>query len=254
MSNVEHSALSTSSLHPALGAQRSAADARLDALQRRLGYQFQDAGLLRRALTHKSAGAANYERFEFLGDAALGLVVAEMLFDAADQASEQKLTLMRAELVNSRSLAAAARALDLGACLLLGTGERKSGVARRESVLCDAFEAVLGAILRDGGIGAVARVVRATLGARLAALGATDLKDPKTRLQEYAQSKGAALPCYEVSEVGAAHAPTFAAHCTVADLGLEGRGDGGSRREAEKNAAAAVLSALADDAAGDAPA
>lgn len=237
------------------GAERvaaDAADASIDALQRRLGYRFRDAELLRRALTHKSAGTANYERFEFLGDAALGLVVAEMLFDAADQATEQKLTLMRAELVNSRSLAAAARALDLGACLLLGAGARKSGVARRESVLGDAFEAVLGAVLRDGGIDAVAHVVRGTLGSRLAVLGATNLKDPKTRLQEYAQSRGAALPCYDIAEVGAAHAPTFAAHCTVADLGLEGRGAGGSRREAEKNAAAAVLGTL-EDAAGSAP-
>ncbi len=216
-----------------------------DLLERRLGYAFADRQLLNQALTHKSAGAENNERLEFLGDAALGFIVAQMAFQADPNATEAHLTLLRAKLVKRKTLAAVARDLGLGSFLALGPGERKSGVRMRDSVLSDAVEALLGAILLDSGLDSAETVVRALLGPRLDAAAETDLKDPKTRLQEFVQSKGAALPAYElIDTAGSSHAPTFSVRCTVAHLELEGLGEGGSRREAEKNAAATVLDAL----------
>ena len=132
----------------------------LAALQNRLGYQFADQQLLHRALTHKSAGTENFERFEFLGDAALGFIVGRTLYDAMPDASEHRLTLMRASLVRGDSLAVVAKTLDLGAFLYMGTGERKSGVATRTSILADALEAVLGAIVCDGGLESAATVTK----------------------------------------------------------------------------------------------
>lgn len=217
----------------------------LDLLERRLGHEFADRRLLRQALTHKSAGSENNERLEFLGDAALGFIVAQMAFQAYPSAAEAHLTLVRAKLVKRKTLAAVGREMGLGNFLALGQGERKAGVRMRESVLSDAVEALLGAVVLDGGLESADAAVRALIGPRLDAIAEADLKDPKTRLQEFAQSKGAALPEYRLIDTGGSgHAPTFAVRCTVADLELEGRGEGGSRREAEKNAAAAVLHAL----------
>ena len=139
-------------------------------LERRLGYSFADRKLLSQALTHRSAGADNFERFEFLGDAALGFVVGRLLFDALDDASEQRLTLMRAHLVNTAALASAARELDLGAFLNLGMAERRAGVAQRSSVLADALEAVLGVVVCDGGLDAATVVIKRLLDSRLATL------------------------------------------------------------------------------------
>ena len=214
----------------------------LGTLERRLGYVFRDQGLLRRALTHKSAGADNFERYEFLGDAALGFVVGRMLFDALPDASEHRLTLMRASLVHGGSLAAVAKDLDLGAFLELGVGERKSGVARRDSVLADALEAVLGAVVCDGGVESAEAVARRLLDDRLAVIEDDDHKDPKTRLQEILQGRHLDMPVYEVVDsAGPDHERLFTTVCRADGLGLRGRGTGRSRREAEKAAAAAVL-------------
>ena len=213
-------------------------------LEDRLGYRFADPELLRRALTHKSAGADNFERLEFLGDAALGFVVAQTLFEAEVDASEKPLSLMRSNLVDAQTLAAVARDLDLGRFLILGKSERKAGGAARVSMLSDAFEAVLGAVVCDGGIDAAAKVVRNCLASRLATPRNIASQDPKTRLQEHLQARRLALPEYHVERSGADHAPRFLATCRVEALSLCSRGSGGSRREAEKAAASALLRRL----------
>lgn len=226
---------------------------RLGTLERRLGYEFRDQGLLRRALTHRSAGADNFERYEFLGDAALGFVVGRMLFDALPDATEHRLTLMRASLVHGGSLAAVAKDLDLGAFLELGAGERKSGVATRTSVLADALEAVFGAVVCDGGMESAESVARRVFADRLAVIEDDDHKDPKTRLQEILQSRHLDMPVYEVVDsAGPDHERLFTTVCRADGLGLQGQGTGRSRRESEKAAAAAVLDQLADSIAPDA--
>ena len=228
-------------------ARLAATQNRLGTLERRLGYVFRDRGLLRRALTHKSAGADNFERFEFLGDAALGFVVGRMLFDALPDASEHSLTLMRASLVHGGSLAKVAKHLGLGAFLELGAGERKSGVARRTSVLADALEAVFGAVVCDGGIENAEAVARRLFADRLAVIDDDDHKDPKTRLQEILQSRHLETPVYEVVDrAGPDHERLFTTVCRADSLGLRGEGMGRSRRESEKVAAAAVLDQMAD--------
>ena len=217
----------------------------LAVLERRLGYAFKDRQLLRRALTHKSASSDNFERFEFLGDAALGFIVGQTLYDAVPQASEHRLTLMRANLVNRQSLACVAKTLDLGAFVRLGPGERKSGAAKRSSILADTVEALLGAIVCDGGLPCAETVTARLFGERLQDLGSIDVKDPKSQLQEYLQSRHLDLASYEVVEnAGPDHARLFTTHCLADAIGLCGEGMGRSRRESEKNAAAAVLEQL----------
>ena len=155
-----------------------AGKAPLESLEGRLGYAFEDRTVLARALTHKSVGAENFERLEFLGDAALGFVVARVLFDAMPNATEHELTLMRANLVRRDSLAAVAKNLGLGDFIQLGAGERKSGVAKRSSILADALEAVFGAVVCDGGIDRAEAVAGRLFADRLAAIDDGDLKDP----------------------------------------------------------------------------
>ena len=214
-------------------------------LEQRLGHSFADAGLLRRALTHSSASADNYERLEFLGDAALGFVVGRLLFQDMPDATEQRLTLMRSHVVNAAALTEVANALELGAFLVLGTGERRDGGAERPSIVGDALEAVLGAVLCDGGLNAAGKCVRKLFANRLASARDTDLKDAKTRLQEHLQQRGLPLPRYEIAAAGGLdHAPVYAVECVVEALGARAKGVGGSRREAEKQAAAQVVAEL----------
>lgn len=235
--------------HEAMPVGRSSG---LDALERKLGYGFTERGLLARALTHKSASADNFERLEFLGDAAIGYLVAVMVFESAPDATEQRLTLMRARLVNGETLAAVARELDLGVYLKLGEGERRTGGADRDSILADALEAVVGAVVRDGGIGAAKTLVAALLGPRLARARGTDLRDPKTRLQEHAQAAGHDLPSYVVVRTaGEDHAPVYSVECALDGLGVRARGEGRSRRAAEKRAASQALGLLGLDAGAD---
>ena len=212
-------------------------------LECKLGYVFKQRELLTRALTHRSAGADNLERLEFLGDAALGFVVARELFASARDAQEERLTLMRASLVKGETLAEVARVIGLGGHLNLGEGERKTGGADRASILADALEAVFGAIACDGGIESVAEVARRLLGSRLANIGDGELRDSKTRLQEHLQANGLGLPEYVVvATAGEDHAPVYTVECTA--QGVCGRGEGRSRREAEKHAASSVLAVL----------
>ncbi len=214
---------------------------------RRLGYRFRDPALLEAALTHRSAGRTNYERLEFLGDSVLNFAVALLAFRAFPDAPEGDLSRYRAALVSSPSLAAIGGELELGEQLRLGGGELKSGGFRRDSILADSLEAILGAIYLDGGIEAARAVIERLLGARLRELPAAEtLKDPKTRLQEELQSRGLPLPKYSLEEVGGEpHEQWFVASCEAGDLDLRATGRGSSRRRAEQEAAQHVLDALA---------
>ncbi len=225
-------------------APTSKLSSKLEPLQRTLGYQFTDVGLLEQALTHKSHGKQNNERLEFIGDAVLGYLVGVMLYRRDADLREDALTLMRAKLVRGTSLAAMARSLNLQTQLLLGSGERKSGGRERDSILADAFEAVIGAVHEDGGIEACRAVVERLFSEAVAALDADDLKDPKTRLQEVLQGDGQPLPDYEVSDVsGADHARQYTVTCLLAN-GVSGRATASSRRAAEQAAALDVLAQM----------
>ncbi|MBN8884678.1 MAG: ribonuclease III [Rudaea sp.] len=211
----------------------------------RLAYHFADAELRERALTHRSVGAGNNERLEFFGDALVNLIVAELLFDEFPKAAEGELTRLRARLVSEPALAAIARELELGDALHLGPGELKSGGFRRDSILADAFEALVAAVYLDGGWSACREVVRKLVAPRLAEAAAMDDKDAKTRLQEWLQSRGEPLPSYElVATTGADHARIFDVECRIESRDLRAEGRGSSRRAAEQAAATAVLALL----------
>ncbi|MDY6813871.1 MAG: ribonuclease III [Pseudomonadota bacterium] len=213
--------------------------------EQRLGYRFTDGELLERALSHRSLGRYNNERLEFLGDAVLNLVIAEALYTRCPQAAEGDLSRLRATLVRGETLAQIALELELPALLRLGDSARKSGGRQRRSILADAFEALLGAIYLERGHAAAAEVILRLFGPRLADLPpAHALKDPKTRLQEWLQQRGRALPAYRVvAATGADHARHFVVECEVA-LSAPVQGEGASRRKAEQAAAARALAAL----------
>jgi ribonuclease-3 len=212
-----------------------------------LGYRFRDEALLLRALTHRSAGAANNERLEFVGDAVLGLVTAELLFHGRPAAAEGQLTRLRARLVRKETLAGVARGLGLGAHVLLGSGELRTGGHQRDSILANALEAVIGAIFLDAGLDPARTVIHRLLGQRLDGLpDDEDLRDPKTRLQEYLQARSLPLPDYVVGRVtGAAHDQWFEVTCRLPADGRVFPGAGSSRRAAEQAAAEAALAAIA---------
>lgn len=219
----------------------------LGPLQDALNYQFRNTELLDQALTHKSHGKRNNERLEFLGDAVLGYTVAQLLYEHRSDLQEDDMTLVRAHLVRGSTLARKARALNLGEHLRLGAGARKSGGRERSSILADAFEAIVGAIHEDGGIEASAAFVRSVFLAELASLNAEDLKDAKTRLQEYLQGRQLKIPSYEVINVeGADHAKRYTVACIVEELEVSASAEQSSRRKAEQAAAQAVLEALGD--------
>jgi ribonuclease-3 len=212
----------------------------------RLGYSFRDPALLEAALTHRSAGRANYERLEFLGDAVLALAAAELVFASYPQADEGELSRYRASLVSGSSLAELAAELGIGLQLRLGGGELKSGGHRRNSILADAIEAVVGAIYLDAGFEAARAAALTLFEPRLQRLAeAAGVKDPKTRLQEELQSRGLPLPVYAIDAVsGEPHEQWFVASCDVRPLGLRGQGEGSTRRRAEQAAAEQVLQQL----------
>ena len=208
-------------------------------------YRFRDPGLATLALTHRSAGKPNNERMEFLGDALLGALVAELLFEAHPNASEGELSRLRAQLVNGQALAVIGRELELGDDLKLGPGELKSGGFRRDSILADAFEALVAAVYFDDGYDACRQVVRRLFMPRVAEIKRSS-KDAKTRLQEWLQGRGLSLPIYELTDsYGEDHAKIFDVSCTIDEpepIRVEGRG--GSRRAAEQDAAETVLRRL----------
>ncbi len=215
-------------------------------LQKQLGYRFKDEALLQLALTHRSFGGQNNERLEFLGDSILNFIIAEDLFARFPQAKEGQLSRLRARLVKGVTLAEIAREFGLGDYLRLGSGELKSGGFRRESILADAVESIIGAIYLDSGFDACRERVLFWYASRLAGLSLKDtLKDPKTKLQEFLQSRQLALPRYEVINIeGEAHAQTFHVRCMVEALNEAPLGRGNSRRLAEQEAAQLALVAL----------
>ncbi|MCP8898899.1 ribonuclease III [Gilvimarinus xylanilyticus] len=218
----------------------------LTRLQQRLGYQFADTQALTLALSHRSVGAQNNERLEFLGDSIVNFLIAEALFGKFPQAREGQLSRLRAQLVKGETLAELAREFELGDCLQLGEGEMKSGGKRRDSILADAVEAIIGAIYREAGLEVCRQRVLQWYASRLTALSLdTPAKDAKTRLQEYLQSKREPLPDYQVVEVnGEAHAQTFTIECHVSLLPQPERASASSRRAAEKQSASQALKRL----------
>jgi len=218
----------------------------LERLSRRIGYTFSDPGLLEAALTHRSAGSRNNERLEFLGDGVLNCVIGEAVFHARSDSPEGDLSRLRASLVREATLGEIARGLDLGEHIRLGTGEMKSGGFRRASILADALEALVGAVYLDGGFGAAREVLLGLYAKRLATLpDADELKDAKTRLQEYLQSRHMALPEYSVVDVsGEPHRQSFRVACRIEDAGVQTCGNGRSRRRAEQAAAQQALETL----------
>ena len=215
----------------------------LGALQARLQHAFRDAGLLQRALTHRSFSAEHNERLEFLGDSVLNLAVSHLLYTRLAQLPEGDLSRVRANLVKQDTLHRIALQLELSLLLRLGEGEARSGGSARPSILADALEAVIGAVYLDAGYGAAQALVErlyeaVEINPRMDAAS----KDPKTELQEWLQGHKMKLPAYRVAgTLGAAHKQTFEVECEVAELGLVARGIGGSRRAGEQAAAAAML-------------
>jgi ribonuclease-3 len=212
-------------------------------LQASIGYEFTDAALILRALSHRSVGADNNERLEFLGDSVLNFVISQRIFASHPEATEGDLSRLRALLVKGVTLAEISRGLGMGDLLTLGAGELKSGGHNRSSILADAVEAVLGAILIDGGFEAASATVDRLFSDRLNDLPPLDeLKDPKTRLQEFLQKHQHSLPGYELVETtGQAHAATFVVGCRVKGQQKETLGRGSSRRKAEQAAAEKML-------------
>jgi ribonuclease-3 len=216
---------------------------------------------IQEALTHSSLGnerpapVADNQRLEFLGDAVLSLCASEMLMAQFGDVDEGELTVMRASLVNTVALAAAARELDLGPLLHLGRGAEAAGARERNSVLADAVEAILGAVFLDCGLDASRRMTTVIVGPRfdvLVADGGIE-RDPKSRLQEYVQSRGADIPSYEVVlEEGPPHAKEFTVGVSVAldahgEHKLEAHGQGRSKKSAERAAARLALDLIAAD-------
>lgn len=219
---------------------------KLRQLSERLGYVFKEVSWLELALTHRSAGAKNNERLEFLGDSLVNFMVADLLFEQFKTLPEGDLSRIRAHLVKGETLAKLAKNLALSELLTLGPGELKSGGYRRESILADALEAIIAAVYQDGGLQACRGFVESLYASSLHALDPQTVgKDPKTRLQEWLQSQQHPLPDYSIISVnGAAHAQVFTVACYVAPLNTKFEATDTSRRKAEQKAAEIALEAL----------
>ncbi|MCG6463688.1 ribonuclease III [Vibrio parahaemolyticus] len=218
----------------------------IDKLERKLGYQFKDAGLINLALTHRSANSKHNERLEFLGDSILSFVIADDLYHRFPKVNEGDMSRMRATLVRGHTLAELGREFDLGDYLKLGPGELKSGGFRRDSILADAVEAIIGAIYLDSDIEKVRSIVLSWYNSRLEAIKpGISQKDPKTRLQEFLQGRRKPLPVYTVTNIkGEAHNQEFTVECEVAGVDKPVIGKGTSRRKAEQAAAETALEQL----------
>ncbi len=221
----------------------------LVALASRVGHYFDDPALLRQAMAHRSwcaetTGADSNERLEFLGDAVLGWVVADLVYRKHTELPEGSLTDLRKSVVNAVALAEIAVEIDLGPHVLLGRGEAAAGGAGKPSILSDAFEAVLGAVYLDGGPGAAFGMVERLVAPRLeASLGRLDALDHKTQLQEIAARVGRGVPVYELTASGPDHAKAFVATVRI-DGSVLGEGRGRSKKAAEQAAAAKACESI----------
>ena len=219
----------------------------VDRLENTLHYSFADKSLILTALTHRSYGKSNNERLEFLGDSILGYLVAERLFQRFTTAPEGALSRIRSSLVNQTTLSSIARDLDLGGCLRLGDGEKKTG-GDRDSILADALEALIAAIYLDSGLENCSRVVESLFESRLQEdIEIVQQKDPKTKLQEFSQARGYKLPEYSVVKVeGEAHKQIFYVQCSVEGFAKIEACVGNSKRSAEQAAAKEMLKSIED--------
>ncbi len=215
-------------------------------LKKSLAYEFDDEHLLRQALTHRSAPGSNNERLEFLGDAVLQLVVSELVFEKTHNASEGQLSRLRSTLVKDATLAEVATILGIGEHLILGSGEKKSGGHRRSSILANALEAIFGAAYLDSGLAGARKIIHAAYGERMRELPEeADLRDPKSRLQEYLQARKMALPEYAVQNIsGKSHNQSFEVSCSIPEFDAVAIGNGSTRRDAEQEAAAVLLARI----------
>ena len=215
-------------------------------LSRVLGYQFRNADLFAQALTHRSLGATNNERLEFLGDGLINFVAGAALYALRPKDEEGSLSRLRASLVREETLAKIARDLNLGDVLKLGESELKSGGFRRDSILADGLEALIGAIYLDSDFETARAVVLGLFASFLQNLPDPEtLKDAKTRLQEWLQAQARPLPCYEIlSESGPPHRREFVVRCTLTDSTNEVEAKGLSRRLAEQRAAEQMLQTI----------
>jgi len=211
----------------------------LAGLARLIGHDFSSEALLTQALTHRSFGATNNERLEFLGDSILNCVVASLLYTRFPKIPEGDLSRLRAYLVKEATLSGLAITLKLGDHIRLGEGELKSGGWRRPSILADAMEAIIGAVFIDAGFEKAQAVVAGLYAPLLEDLDPKAIgKDPKTLLQEYLQGRKLALPEYLlIATEGEAHCQTFRVECRIPALKIAAQGEGGSRRIAEQQAA-----------------
>ncbi|MCK6407726.1 ribonuclease III [Thauera sp.] len=218
----------------------------LERLQARLGHVFGDPRLLQEALTHRSFGQPNNERFEFLGDSILNCVTAIALFERFSELREGELSRVRASLVRQDALHRIALALELGDCLRLGEGELKSGGSRRPSILADGLEAVFAAVFLDAGFGAAKGVIDRLYQPLLAEVDPLKpSKDAKTALQEWLQARRMPVPTYiMVQALGEAHAQEFEVACEIPKLGVRTLARGASRRIAEQQSAELALAAV----------
>ena len=218
-----------------------------DRLQSQIRYRFKRNEFLQQALSHRSYSRnANNERLEFLGDSVLSLIISNVIYRRFGEASEGRLSRIRASLVKQETLAEVARGLQLGDCILLGGGELKSGGFRRDSILADALEALIAAIYLDSGYGEAERVVLALFDDLLQGIDVErNLKDPKTRLQELLQAKQQPLPVYRVLQTtGKSHDQVFTVCCEIEAPALRFEGQGSSRKKAEQEAARKLLNKL----------
>jgi len=216
--------------------------------EQRFHYRFKDDILLQTALTHRSHSVDNNERLEFLGDAALDLVISELLYQSYSEQTEGSLSRMRSSLVKGNTLAELAKELDVGDYLILGKGENTSGGRERLSLLSDALEAMIGAIFLDGGYVAVKNVIIKIFDSRIQALDPkSEHKDHKSILQEKLQGVKQGLPVYSLVRSVGDHNKTFVVECSIKSGEIVTQASGKTLRVAEQKAASKALQAMQND-------
>ena len=218
-------------------------------LEKEFGYSFKDTKLLEQALTHRSANNVHYERLEFLGDSVLGLVISIELYTRFPDATEGELTRLRSQIVRGETLAELSKGLGLGEHIIFGPGELKSGSRHRASILADVFESIIGAIYIDSNMQTVEKIILQRCREMLEESHPEKIiKDPKTRIQEFLQGRGIELPEYQVEEVsGPAHEQHFKVQGRIESLNIVVQGEGGSRKNAEQDAAKKMYQRVTHD-------
>ncbi|MDT8375969.1 MAG: ribonuclease III [Mariprofundaceae bacterium] len=212
-------------------------------IQQATGYHFKNPPLLKRALTHRSASSGHMERLEFLGDAVLGLAIAEYLHEHFPQYTEGELSRMRAALVRKESLMRVATLWQLDHLLIVGEGERKEGRLKSRSIAANGVEALIGAVFQESGWNEARLLIMRAWHPMLEAVDVDAVLDSKSRLQEFTQGRGWGLPDYQVTDHGAGKSPRFSARCSVNGEWL-GKGSGNRKKTAELNAADQAWEAL----------